>query len=532
MKMALETTASGWVGFGLAEMGRMPGADIVYYETSTNTLTDAYALGFTTPVSDSCQSWALVAAETVGGKMRVEMSRPLTNEDPSDRNFVDDSAWPLEPTKVIGAWGNTAAMQYHGASSRVQTSVRFFGSGGADPIASLNANAAASDFMSFLLRPSSASNGGSSYTLPAQKTDYKYFTYPLATALGVSNASAASAVHMVAAEAVVTSGNAAYVHHFVLEACTGSACDNNGQCDKLWAWAPGAPDFVLPAAAGIRLLGAGYNCLRIQTHYDNPALSSTITDDSGIRIYATKAGAALRGQDAGMVVMGDELVVEGLTLPAGYSSTEFQSGTCTSLFADSEVTVFAELLHMHAHGKAMLAQVERGGQVVRSARVDYYDFDAAGIFTNPSVGAGFKLQKGDVYRVKCFYDTQQQTNIVFGLGSEDEMCMSFLSYYPKQGGLSVADCSPNRDKSIQATTGASFVGGSYATVASLVGFGRVFADQSASFTCPPLPVLQQPTTTSAPPTTTPQPGMGSAVRMGAARWLTTAGALLAIVCAR
>ena len=100
MKMALETTASGWVAFGLAEMGRMPGADIVYYETSTKTLTDAYALGFVAPVSDSCQSWALVAAETVGGKMRVEMSRPLTNEDPSDRNFVDDNAWPLEPTKV------------------------------------------------------------------------------------------------------------------------------------------------------------------------------------------------------------------------------------------------------------------------------------------------------------------------------------------------------------------------------------------------------------------------------------------------
>lgn len=429
-------------------------------------------------------------------------------------------------------------MQYHGTSSRVQTSVRFFGSGGAEPIASLNANNADSDYMSFLLRPSGASNNdGPSYALPAQKTDYKYFTFPLAAALGVSNASAASPVHMVAGEAVVTSGNEAYVHHFVLEACTSTQmCD--GQCDKLWAWAPGAPNFVLPTDAGIRLLGEGYNCLRIQTHYDNPASSSTITDDSGIRIYATKAGAALRAQEAGMVVMGDETVIEGLTLPAGYSSTEFQSGTCTSLFADSEVTVFAEMMHMHAHGKAMSVQVERGPQVVRSARVDYYDFDAAGIFTNPSVGAGFKLQKGDVYRVKCFYDAGQQTTVKFGLGSEDEMCMSFLSYYPKQGGLSVADCSPNRDKSNQATTGASIVQGSYAPIASLVGFGRVFGVQSASFTCPPLPVLQQPagTTTPAPPTatatTTPQPGMGGALRVGAARWLAAAGALLAIVCAQ
>jgi hypothetical protein len=132
MKMALETTATGWVAFGLAEMGRMPGADIVYYEASTNTLTDAYALGFVAPVSDSCQSWVLVAAETVGGKMRVEMSRPLTNEDPSDRNFVDDNAWPLEPTKVHHATLSAVGLDWGGRGG-VRTLVQWEERGGLYP---------------------------------------------------------------------------------------------------------------------------------------------------------------------------------------------------------------------------------------------------------------------------------------------------------------------------------------------------------------------------------------------------------------
>ena len=42
LKLALEATATGWVGFGLGETKGMKGADIVYYEHAAKSLTDAY----------------------------------------------------------------------------------------------------------------------------------------------------------------------------------------------------------------------------------------------------------------------------------------------------------------------------------------------------------------------------------------------------------------------------------------------------------------------------------------------------------
>jgi len=217
IRLALETTATGWVGFGLAEMGRMPGSDIVYYEAASNAITDAYAVGFAAPVRDACQSWALVASENVGGKMRVEMTRALTSGDKADRDIVDDSAWPLEPTKVIAAWGNQATMTYHGTASRAQSTVRFFApSAPSGPIAALNANVASSEYTSFVIKPST-STAASTYAVPAAKTTYWEFDFPVQAASGAQNGSVP--IHMVAAEAVITQGNLAYVHHFVLHGC-------------------------------------------------------------------------------------------------------------------------------------------------------------------------------------------------------------------------------------------------------------------------------------------------------------------------
>ena len=42
LKLALEAEATGWVGFGLGETTGMQGADVVYFEKASNTLTDAY----------------------------------------------------------------------------------------------------------------------------------------------------------------------------------------------------------------------------------------------------------------------------------------------------------------------------------------------------------------------------------------------------------------------------------------------------------------------------------------------------------
>ena len=64
------------VGFGLGETKGMKGADIVHYENAAKSLTeDAYVTAPEgKPSKDICQDWKLVAAESTGGKLIVEVS--------------------------------------------------------------------------------------------------------------------------------------------------------------------------------------------------------------------------------------------------------------------------------------------------------------------------------------------------------------------------------------------------------------------------------------------------------------------------
>ena len=113
----------------------MKGADIVYYEKAAISLTDAYVKETSAkPTKDTCQDWKLVAAETTGGKLIVEVSRKLVSDDiKQDRSITNDAA-PLLPTPVIAAWGNDDAISFHGGN-KVGSAVRFFGG---QPLVSLH----------------------------------------------------------------------------------------------------------------------------------------------------------------------------------------------------------------------------------------------------------------------------------------------------------------------------------------------------------------------------------------------------------
>ena len=127
LKLALEAEATGWVGFGLGETTGMQGADVVYFEKASNTLTDAYVTATNAkPNPDKSQDWTLVALETNGTKLVVEVSRKLVTADTAqDRGITNDLA-PQLPTPVIAAWGNDPSMSYHTAANRVGTFLRFF----------------------------------------------------------------------------------------------------------------------------------------------------------------------------------------------------------------------------------------------------------------------------------------------------------------------------------------------------------------------------------------------------------------------
>jgi hypothetical protein len=70
----------------------------------------------------------------------------------------------------------------------------------------------------------------------------------------------------------------------------------------------------------------------------------------------------------------------------------------------------------------------RDGAPIRSGSVEFYDFDQAGVYS--VIQDSFALKRGDSFRTTCYYDANQGDK--FGLASDDEMCIAFLLYYPKQ----------------------------------------------------------------------------------------------------
>jgi hypothetical protein len=64
---------------------------------------------------------------------------------------------------------------------------------------------------------------------------------------------------------------------------------------------------------------------------------------------------------------------------------------------------------------------------VDTLTTDFYDFS----FQSPTSAPSWTLAPGDSLEVDCAYSTSDATT-TFGLGSNNEMCMTFLQYYPAQ----------------------------------------------------------------------------------------------------
>ena len=102
------------------------------------------------------------------------------------------------------------------------------------------------------------------------------------------------------------------------------------------------------------------------------------------------------------------------------------------MFQGDNVTVLREYLHMHSIGASMTNELIRDGEVVHTGRVDFFNFDMQG---NQVVEqAPYLVQKGDAFRTTCYYDNTGK-NGKFGYSSQDEMCITFIMYYPKQSYL-------------------------------------------------------------------------------------------------
>lgn len=252
--------------------------------------------------------------------------------------------------------------------------------------------------------------------------------------LGISNTR-----HIVEVNPSVTSGYATHMTLFAVPYDTAYlgtfAClDALDEAVPIYTWSVGQGPFSLPAQAGIRVgAGTSIRYVVLQIRYDNPQLSSSLYDSSGIVVKMT---STLRPHDAGVMAIG----VAPNTIAIDPNDSEFEiTGQCssekTSLLTES-LNVFLVSHDTRKYG--IVAWLEQWTPSSITHLVSFSNLIGQSFAQSPynpvvaSSSSHAVIRPGDALISHCIYDTRSTNTTVFG-GNDafDEHCWTWLWYYPK-----------------------------------------------------------------------------------------------------
>jgi Copper type II ascorbate-dependent monooxygenase, C-terminal domain./Copper type II ascorbate-dependent monooxygenase, N-terminal domain. len=376
---------------------------------------------------------------------------------------VDDSIPFVSHHKIIGAWGDSPTIFYHG-NNRVQSSIQFFPNNEqvtGTPPGTGQEERSDNVYNVFLSEMNRRSEGYvdlilDSYNVLLQRTRYENvcfsqanltdFGLPLVTEDGIN-----SKLYLVGYEFLIPTMCTKYLHHIVVYGMTAAFNTNPNKCSFIssnpaFGWTPGEDFAYFPDNSGIALGGtSGFNAFISQYHFDNKDMDAGVScDGSGVRMYFTTQP---QEHEIGTVQIGDPLVgLKGMKIGKGFTEHTFDCpSTCSDyMFSGApggKVTVIGETLHMHSLGKKIVNQVVRNGRVIHEAKSDFWDFAQTGLKAVQQ--RPYTLQTGDQFLTTCFYKASDTD--VFGFGSHEEMCMAFLFYFPRQDSILASTCGTNPD---------------------------------------------------------------------------------------
>ena len=491
--LTLTVQTNGWIGFGIAEntSSWMPGSDIATVEWGAQgeaILTDRYAVDQTAPQADPCgpEEWQMENFQRANGVVTGVLKRKLIITDTqTDRSILPGSQ------RVILAYGTSAMMGYHSA----RKSVAFPFVAGGVPEDSTHDKSV---------------DIKSSFVVPSAKTTYSYLGFDLMQQFPEMKT---SKHQIVGFQFLAADGGLPYdVHHVVVNACkypqnfthgvtltatehampeTGPRCASETQ---MYLWAPGKDTYFLPKEAGFTVTDIENRYLVLGYHYDNPQGSSGNVDTSGISIKITSTA---RQHEAGVLGYGDFNVHYRNTLPAVTTPQTFQMDCHQECMkGTSDVTIIGSMLHTHALGTRIRSNIFKDGQFVREfARTDFWNFGYQGIMP---VQAGEVLRQGEYPHLTCEYVNTRGVEQKLGLGSEDEMCLAAMVYYPRKN-LGIEVCGPQKEQGGKMVAGCETTDGTQYTV----DIPSTYPLPTVNTDGPIKPLFGAPVCTAAPPTLTP-----------------------------
>ncbi|CAM4693041.1 unnamed protein product [Leuciscus chuanchicus] len=423
----VEVETRGYIGFGLSPTGAMSSSDIVIGGVLNGS---AYLMDYFTDSNrkvhkDPLQSYQLLYGRENGTHTVLAFSRNLQTCDDNDKVITGSTVrviWAFHEEDV-----GVSGPVYHGLN-RGRKSLRLLNPGSSS---SIPAGTAFFDLQNEEVH------------VPHKDTTYwcQIFKFP----------EPKKKHHVIRIEPLIQKGHENLVHHILLYQCDsnlnkseinrGHECyhpnmpDSFFTCETvLFAWAIGGEGFTYPPHVGMSI-GTSIDPVYVQMeiHFDNPSLQRGIVDSSGLRLYYSPS---LRRYDAGVIETGVWVSLYHM-LPPGmqdYITEGHCTQECLQESLESEmpdgVHVFAVLLHAHLAGRAIRTRHFRQQVELQPlASDDQFDFNFQEF---QPLSQERIILPGDSLITECKYNTKGRMNMTWGgLSTRDEMCLSYLLYYPR-----------------------------------------------------------------------------------------------------
>jgi len=438
----LDVATTGWIAIGFSNDGYMANSDMIMGyidQKGIPIVEDRWAVGRSLPELDTnlggTNDLTNISGYLISGRTNIKFTRKLKTGDKYDYEIIQGKSYKIllafrsigNPSTENGAYNqhtkmiSTSAILYPNSESTI-----------------LPASLETYKTLNITL---------SNITIAKTQTSYMCQFFRVDQLLKSSNnLSTLPKYHAVKFEPIF---NSKFVHHILFFGCARFPsnvaigpfeCQESMEqsCTNIIGLAGvGSSSLDLPPEAAFVWGSEETTLVYMQIHYDNSNLIEGVKDNSGFKIYYTEK---LRPYNMGVSIHG--YPIQKISLQGGQKSIVLSDQCNCNMDMDPKgINIVFAALHGHKLLKKIRTEITypNGKTDSTTFRNDNYDFTMQYInLINPTIN----VKKGTSFKTICEYDTTGiNTTTIGGESTSNEMCFSFIGYYPKE--MNFAFCMEN-----------------------------------------------------------------------------------------